>query len=157
MLINSFVDYIEKKNTKNKTILEFGAGKSTELFSNNFKKVISYDNNKEYQDELPRYKNVNYKLLTLEAKHYKKTMSEVDYIFVDNDPSFILRSSLVRIAYLYSNEHCKVILDNGLWNIEAQRFLQNKYFCKDFYGLRDDNLYTNTLVGEMKIPCYYYK
>jgi len=157
MLINSFVQYINKADTKNKTILEFGAGLSTELFSKNFKKVISYDNNKEYQDKLPKYKNVEYKLLTLKDKVYKEEMKKVDYIFIDNDPQFITRLSLIKMAHKYSNDQCKLILDNGLWNVESQRYLQDNYFCKDYYGLRDDDMYTNTLVGEMKIPSYYIK
>lgn len=157
MLIKSFEDYIDKRNTENKSMLEFGAGYSTKVFSKNFKDVISYDNNKEYQDKLDRYSNVIYKQLHKDLKEIINDIKLADYIFVDNDPDFISRYEIVKLSYIHSDSQCVLILDNGLWNIQAQKFMQDKYFCKDYYGLRNDNLYTNTIVGEMKIPDYYKK
>ena len=152
MLIKSFENYINSRNTVNKLMLEFGAGYSTKIFANNFSSVISYDNNKEYQDKLKRYDNVAYKTLNKDLKPIIQDIKLADYIFVDNDPDCISRYELVKLSFTHSNSQCVLILDNGLWNIDGQKFLQDNYFCKDYYGLRDDQLYTNTIVGEMKIP-----
>jgi len=157
MLIKSFVDYINNRNTSNKLILEFGAGYSTKVFSNNFRKVISYDNNKKYQDKLERISNVTYKTLNTNIEQIIKDIKLADYIFVDNDPNYMSRYELVKLSHKHSNSQCVLILDNGLWNLDAQKYLQDNYFCKDYYGLRDDELFTNTIVGEMKIPDYYRK
>lgn len=157
MLIKSFEDYINNTNTNNKRMLEFGAGYSTEVFSNNFISVISYDNNKEYQDKLNRYNNVTYKTLNKDLEEIVKDIKLADYIFVDNDPSYISRYEIVKLSFIHSTNQCVLILDNGLWNLDAQKYLQDNYFCKDYFGLRNDQIFTNTIVGEMKIPDYYRK
>lgn len=160
MILKSFSDYINNCKTEDKFMLEFGSGISTKLFSENFKKVFSYDNNSEYQMSLDTYENVQYIIMSDWGSQYynvKVLMQEADYIFIDNDPQFIKREVVTYFACKYAKPTCKIILDNGLWNVKAQRYLQKRYFCKDFFGLREDGLFTNTIVGEMKIPDYYYK
>ena len=45
LLTTSFLNWIEKQDTKNLNFLEFGAGNSSIYFSNLFKYVISYEDN----------------------------------------------------------------------------------------------------------------
>lgn len=160
MILNSFKKYIENCKTKNLFLLEFGPGISTELFSQNFKKVISYENDKEYMKELKKFDNVEYVHVDVISKYWKEIKNNIkkaDYIFIDNNPKFVKRETVLWYCIKYAKENCKIILDNGLWNNKGQKYLQSKYFCKDFYGLRNDNVFTNTIVGEMKIPEYYKK
>jgi len=160
MILKSFSNYINNCKTEDKFMLEFGSGMSTKLFSENFKSVISYENNLDYMKTLNNFKNVEYRFINDYKSQYndiKKLIKKADYIYIDNDPQFIKREILIYFSCKYAKPTCKIILDNGLWNVKAQRYLQKRYFCKDFFGLREDSLFTNTIVGEMKIPDYYYK
>jgi len=160
MILKSFSDYINNCKTEDKFMLEFGSGISTKLFSENFKSVISYENNLDYMKTLDNFQNVEYRFINDYKSQYndiKEFIKKADYIYIDNDPQFIKREIVTYFSCKYAKTTCKIILDNGLWNVKAQRYLQKRYFCKDFFGLREDGLFTNTIVGEMKIPDYYYK
>jgi hypothetical protein len=161
MNLKSFENYIDEAKTEDKFMLELGSGISTQLFARNFKNVFSYENNLEYMMTLPRFDNVEY----INIDDYRDCyfsdiahfMKDADYIFIDNDPKYIKREIVMYYACKYAKPNCKIILDNGLWNIKAQRYLQKRYFCKDFFGMREEGVFTNTIVGEMKIPDYYKK
>lgn len=58
---------------------------------------------------------------------------------------------------MQNNENLAQYMKTLEEQVKAQRYLQKRYFCKDFFGMREDGSFTNTIVGEMKIPDYYKK
>jgi len=147
----NFLDYFKKYDLKNKICVEIGCGDSTIYWSKYFKKIISYENNLNYLNELKkRTKNIlNIDVLKFEKKifndiHFKKNINDADVIIIDNDPTFINRKNFCIFAKKNKKKESLIILDNGNWNIDAYDYLIKNFFCFDFPGLNKTNELTVT-------------
>lgn len=153
-MLKEFIDYINNLKVKSKTIVEFGPGKSTKLFANKFNKIISYEDNIDYLNTLDIWNNVEYKLLRRNKFALKDIINDIkkaDYIYIDNNPNYIKRETLLYLSYKYSRVSCIVILDNGNWNKKAYNFLKLKYYTRDFIGYRNKKDLVITTVGLKRI------
>ena len=132
LLTTSFLNWIEKQDTKNLNFLEFGAGNSSIYFSNLFKYVISYEDNEDYVNKLNAMKIPNllvkhFNFKTIENPSFSKSIAEADYILIDNTTSNISRDVVARNLISVYNYRNKIILDNGNWNPGAYFYLRKKY------------------------------
>lgn len=147
----SFLDFFKKTNFKDKICVEIGSGDSTIYWSEYFKKIISYENNLNYLNELKkRTKNIlNIDVLEFKKNifsniYFKKNIHDADVIIIDNDPDFISRKDFCIFAKENKKEKSLIILDNGNWNIDAYDYLIKNFFCFDFPGLNKTNELTVT-------------
>ena len=147
----SFLDFFKKTNFKDKICVEIGSGDSTIYWSEYFKKIISYENNLDYLNELKkRTKNIlNIDVLKFEKKifsdiYFKKNINDADVIIIDNDPTFINRKNFCIFAKENKKKESLIILDNGTWNLDAYNYLKKNFFCLDFPGLNKANELTVT-------------
>ena len=98
LLTYNFLNYFEKYNLKNKICVEIGSGDSTIYWSNYFKKIISYENDLNFfNDVKEKTKNIsNIEVLKYEKNifnddNFKKNINEADVIIIDNDANYINR------------------------------------------------------------------
>tara|TARA_R100000664_G_C2746459_1_gene134130 strand:- start:103 stop:567 length:465 start_codon:yes stop_codon:yes gene_type:complete len=132
LLTLSFIEWLEKQDTKTKTLLEIGSGKSTLYFSQKFAQVKSFEDDVNW---LPA--NIhNVKLYQLNLSFYLQhpnIADDVQYVLIDNNPQNISRLTIAKILTEKLNYKGTLILDNSNWNHEAYFYLRKFYsFYKDF-------------------------
>lgn len=166
-LTKDFIDYFSKQKLQDKLLIELGSGDSTLYWEKKFKKVISYESNGFYADDLrKKIKRKVTELYTYDPTLNKIFLSErklidnfakADYIIIDNKPNEgISRYDFSVCAVKYKKESCSIILDNGNWNIEAYNYLRERFFVKDFPGIcRIENTPTVTSVFSTSKLNYY--
>ena len=151
------------KDLTDKTLIEIGAGESTLYWEGRFKKIISYESNKDYYDYVAQNIKIDsteihrFDRTILGKSSFKKHIQIADYILIDNDQRIIPRVQFVKFAKVYKKESCSIILDNGTWHIDAYQYLLDHFFVKDFAGLNRDNEYTVTTITETAKDLKYYK
>ena len=160
LLTHNFVKYFIKKDLKDKTLLELGAGLSTIFWADYFKEVYSYESDPNWIQKLKNEygipKNVeinevipNTRSVWRYASHFKCSkfldyVKNCDYIIIDNDPKYIPREFYVKCAIIHKKEDSQIILDNGTWNYDAYVLLLDHFFCRDFPGVNRANQTTVT-------------
>jgi hypothetical protein len=151
LLTFNFLDYFKKYDLKNKICVEIGSGDSTIYWSNYFKKIISYENDLNYFNDIKqKTKNMlNVEILKLEKNifydvNFKKNINESDVIIIDNNPNYIKRKDFCVFAKENKKEEGLIVLDNGTWNIDAYDYLIKHFFCLDFPGINEQNELTVT-------------
>ena len=153
LLTYNFLNYFEKYNLKNKICVEIGSGDSTIYWSNYFKKIISYENDLNFfNDVKEKTKNIsNIEVLKYEKNifnddNFKKNINEADVIIIDNDANYINRKHFCFFAKKNKKKESMIILDNGTWNIEAYQYMFDNFFCLDFPGQNKYNEVTVTSI-----------
>lgn len=163
LLTYDFLNYFKKYDLKDKICVEIGSGDSTIYWSNYFKKIISYENDINYLNDIKeKTKNIlNVDILKLEKNifndvNFKKNINESDVIIIDNNPNYIERKDFCIFVNENKNEKSLIILDNGTWNIAAYEYLIKNFFCLDFPGINKENELTVTsLFFKKKIKEYF--
>jgi hypothetical protein len=150
-LTYDFINYFKKYDLKDKICVEIGSGDSTFYWSNYFKKIISYENDLNYFNDIKqKTKNMlNVEILKFEKNifydvFFKKNIYEADVIIIDNNPAFIDRKDFCVFAKENKKEESLIVLDNGTWNIDAYDYLIKNFFCLDFPGINKNNMLTVT-------------
>ncbi len=155
-----FLNWVQKNNFIDKTIVEIGSGYSTIFFTNHFNFVYSFEDDEEWLlkiNKLITEKNIhNLKLSMFDIETIKKDdfielISNADVFLIDNNPAHISRSTFVQIINKYKKEESIIVLDNGVWNIDAYRILRENYYCIDFPYERENGEKTETTVFFKKI------
>jgi hypothetical protein len=151
LLTFDFLDYFKKYDLKDKICVEIGSGDSTIYWSNYFKKIISYENDLNYFNDIKeKTKNMlNVNILKLQKDIFsdvifKKNINEADVVIIDNNPNFIDREKFCIFVDKNKNEKSLIVLDNGTWNLNAYHYMLKNYFCMDFPGKNKDNEITVT-------------
>jgi hypothetical protein len=162
-LTYDFIDHFKKYDLKDKICVEIGSGNSTIYWSNYFKKIISYENDLNYFNDIKqKTKNMlNVEILKFEKNifydvNFKKNINEADVIIIDNNPAFIDRKNFCVFAKENKKEESLIVLDNGTWNIDAYDYLIKNFFCLDFPGINKNNKLTVTsLFFQKKTEAYF--
>ena len=151
-----FINFLNTKNLKDKILTEFGAGYSTLYFSDKFKQIISFDNERKTIDKIECLNIKNLKIQTFKEDKIINSIKNTDYILIDTNPKIVPREDLVKYALNYAKNDCQIILDNGTWNINAYNMLKDNYFCLDFPGKNMENELTVTSLFFKKITKEYF-
>jgi hypothetical protein len=153
LLTYDFLNYFKKYNLKNKICVEIGSGDSTVYWSNYFKKIISYENNLNYfNDVKEKTKNIlNVEVLKYEKNifndiNFKKNIYEADIIIIDNNPNYLNRKDFCVFAKENKKKESMIVLDNGTWNTDAYQYMLDNFFCQDFPGKNKSNQATVTSI-----------
>lgn len=150
-----FLNWVEKNNFIDKTIVEIGSGYSTIFFTNHFNFVYSFEDNDDWFTKIKTItneKNINnLKLSKFDTESIKKDdfielIQSADIFLIDNNPIYISRTTFVQIINKHKKEESIIVLDNGNWNIDAYRILRENYYCIDFPYERDNGEKTETSV-----------
>ena len=142
MLSPGFLDWVKNNDFKNSNILEIGSGNSTLFFSKYFKQVYSFEDNKEWFNNLILKGlpfNVDLQLFDVNIfkdLNFQRKVFESNVILIDNNPNNIPREEFTYFIHKNKNPNSIIILDNGDWNYCAYEFLRSHYYCHDF--LRKD-------------------
>ena len=146
-----FLDYFKKYDLKDKICVEIGSGDSTIYWSNYFKKIISYENDLNYFNDIKeKTKNMlNVNILKLQKNIFndvifKKNINEADVVIIDNNSNYIKRKDFCIFVKENKNKNSLIVLDNGTWNINAYNYLIEHFFCLDFPGINKQNELTVT-------------
>jgi hypothetical protein len=156
-----FIDWLESYDFSQYKIIEFGSGKSTHYFDTIFQKVVSFETDKEFynnlKDELAE--NIEYNFIEnkdLESGNYEIPIDEKTFVLIDNGcnryytAKNLLSKNKPNIIILdnsewYSNT-CKVIIENGyseipFWGIRYEEFNDKctSLFIKNGYNLPSKN------------------
>jgi hypothetical protein len=154
LLTFSFLEYFHKKDFSNKVLVEIGSGNSTLFWEKIFGKVISYENDFLFFNEIvskikKTTTEVNlFSRNIFENNDFLKNIGIADYIIIDNDPMFISRLKFSIFAEKNKKEECAIILDNSTWNLDAYQYLSTHFFVKDFPGINKYNQITVTSLFE---------
>ena len=145
-LTNTFLEYFLKTPLKEKTLVEIGSGPSLLFWKKYFKRVISYEDDKNYltKDMIPFTKDY------AEDNQFKYNLNLADYIIIDNEPNRITRYEFACFKCKYVNHQASIILDNSNWHMKAFDFLKTFYFNKDFPGVDKYNSYTVTSLFDIR-------
>lgn len=159
-LSKQFLSWIENNNFVNKTIVEIGSGYSTIFFSSYFKYTYSFEDDFNWflkiRSLLDQKKIHNVELSMfdksiIEKKEFIELIKSADVFLIDNNPVNISRSIFAKLIDEYKKNDSIIILDNGMWNMDAYRFLKENYYCIDFPYEREDFTKTETSVFFQKI------
>jgi|TARA_R100000084_G_scaffold100971_1_gene55771 hypothetical protein len=140
LLTLSFIEWLEKQDTKTKTLLEFGSGDSTIYFSQKFARVKSFEDDINWLHHVEKRllpANIhNVELYQLNLSFYLQhpnIADDVQYVLIDNNPQNISRLTIAKILTQKLNYKGTLILDNSNWNPEAYFYLRKFYsFYEDF-------------------------
>lgn len=163
LLTFDFIDYMSTKDLSDKTLVEIGSGESTLYWEKKFKKVISYESNKDYYDLVSRnVQESSTEILFFDKRifvdaAFKRNIKIADYIIIDNDQRVVPRVRFVKFAKIYKKESCSIVLDNGTWHIDAYQYLLDHFFVKDFAGLNKHQEHTVTTITEKSKELKYYR
>lgn len=153
LLTYDFLNYFKKYDFKDKICVEIGSGDSTVYWSNYFKKIISYENDLNFLNDVKeKTKNIsNVEILKLEKNifndvNFKKNIYEADVIIIDNDPNYISRKDFCFFSKENKKKESIIVLDNGTWNLDAYQYMFDNFFCLDFPGNRKNNEITVTSI-----------
>jgi len=150
-----FLLWIENRNPKDKTILEFGAGYSTIFFSKYFENVCSFESNLEWITKIETLSmhggidNIKLNLLNhdvIHQNHFIELIKSADYFLVDTAPNSISRYYLTLLIHNHKKENSIIVLDNSEWVPDAYEFLRENYYCIDFPYERENGVKTETSV-----------
>ena len=151
LLTKPFLNYFKTVDNKDKTYLEIGSGYSTLYFAKYFKKVVSFENDKKWFNKIKKQKPKNVDLKLFNKKNIgdlliKELDKKPDYVMIDNDPSYINRFDFAKFVDENKKNDFVILLDNGLWNLDAFNYLRQRYLCLDFFGKRYDDKVSVTSV-----------
>ena len=151
-MTHDFIDFFSRQELKDKTLVEIGAGESTLYWEEKFNRVISYEHNPRYFNKIKK----ELKKKTTELNLYNKDIFSnekflenikiADYIIIDNGPNYISRYDFSLYVAKNKKEMASIILDNGLWNLDAYNYLRNNFFIKDFPGFNKNRELTVTSI-----------
>lgn len=162
LLTHTFVNYFSNKKLNDKILVEIGSGESTLYWEKKFKKVISYENDKNYYQKILNSKTKNNTEINLYDKNifqsnkFLNDIKSADYIIIDNNPNFISRYEFSVFCRENMKKDCGIILDNGTWNLEAYSYLLNNFFVKEFPGKNKNSEVTVTSIFEPLRDWKYY-
>lgn len=146
-----FLNYLNKVDTTNLTLLELGSGDSSIYWSKLFKKIVSYENDllflkkfkelkKEQLSAINNLEFIEYSGDLLFVKpEFRKHVETADFILIDNSNTTLQRLHFCLYITLYKKEQSQIILDNGTWNNSAYDFMFKNFFCIDFPGKNENN------------------
>jgi len=163
LLTPKFIEYLIKKDLKDKTLLELGSGPSTIFWADYFKEVYSYESGPNWIEKLKNENRIPKNVEINEVKpntifkdsKFLDYVKNCDYIIIDNNGKHIPREVYAQYAIIHKKEDSQIILDNGTWNINAYNLLFDYFFCRDFPGINKHNQTTVTsLFFERKTEKY---
>ena len=162
LLTYDFINFFSKQKLKDKTLVEIGAGESTLYWEKKFNRVISYEHDLFYFDQIKKKLKKKTTQLHLFNKYIltnKKFLENVkiaDYIIIDNNPNYISRYDFSLCVTKNKKKTSSIILDNGLWNLDAYNYLRDNFFVKDFPGLnKSKELTVTSIFSVFKDQKYY--
>ena len=145
MLTISAIDFLDSYDFSQHSIIEFGSGQSTIYFSNKFLNVVSFENNKDFFDELKNKlkNNVKYNFISdndLLTNNYKINIDDKTIIVVD----CATNRNMVVHKILKNNMPNIIILDNSEFYPNSCRYIvSNGYMEIPFWGLRPTEVYNS--------------
>ena len=163
LLTHDFINFFSKQELKDKTLVEIGAGESTLYWEEKFNKVISYEHNSFYFDKIRKKlkkKTTELNLFNMDILLDKKFLENIkiaDYIIIDNDPNYISRYDFSFCTVKNKKKTSSIILDNGLWNLDAYNYLKDNFFVKDFPGFNKNRELTVTSIFSVFKDQKYYQ
>jgi hypothetical protein len=149
-LSKPFVDWLSTKDLSSKTMVEFGAGKSTIYFSKKFKNVFSFEHDQEWINFVNEKELKNVHMLKMREdfymyRNYKNFIKNSDYILIDNNPNIISRGFIASMCCEACYTKANIILDNSEEYQPAYTYLKNMYKnVEDFIGKNYMNELTTT-------------
>jgi len=129
LLTYDFIDFFSKQELKDKTLVEIGAGESTLYWEEKFNRVISYEHDSVYFNKIKKELKKKTTQLNLfdrnifSDKKFLENVKIADYIMIDNNPNYISRYNFSLYVAQNKKKISSIILDNGLWNLEAYNYL----------------------------------
>ena len=151
-LTKPFIDWLDNQTTKDKLIVEFGAGGSTMYFSEKFAHVFSFEHDDSWIQQVNNKKLNNVYINKLHNNIFEDSniislMRNADYILIDNDPNYITRGFIASMVFEKCKTKAKIILDNVEGHEEAYLYLKSMFNNKqDFYGKNNLNQLTTTSI-----------
>jgi hypothetical protein len=155
-----FLDWIKKNNFTDKTIVEIGSGYSSIFFTEYFNFVYSFEDDDDWfkkLEEIINEKNINniklskFDIETIKKDDFIKLISIADVFLIDNNPNRVPRSIFAQIINKYRKEESIIVLDNGIWNMDAYGFLREYFYCIDFpYERNGKNTETSVFFKKME-------
>ena len=142
MLSPGFLKYILNNDFEEKNILELGAGFSTLFFAKHFKHVFAYEVEENWVNilkEKAKSKNLNNISLYLHGANlfreisFLENLQQSDVILIDGN---IPRHECVYFIDKFKKDDAVIVLDDGIRNMIAYKFLRDNYYCYDY--LRED-------------------
>tara|TARA_B100000945_G_scaffold101851_2_gene80355 strand:- start:8805 stop:9311 length:507 start_codon:yes stop_codon:yes gene_type:complete len=149
-LSKPFVDWLSTKDLSSKTMVEFGAGKSTIYFSKKFKNVFSFEHDQEWIDLINSEKLKNVHMLKMREDfymygNYRNFIKNSDYVLIDNNPNIISRGFIASMCCEACLTKANIILDNSEDYQPAYTYLKGMYKnVEDFIGENFMNELTTT-------------
>ena len=136
LLTNSFLGWFETQNWDNKVLLELGSGSSTLYFARHFKKVISWETNKDWFDTLQDILPIN-----VEHQFVDSISKSFDSIDINSCDAILLdcAENRANIAKEISEGGFNgiVFFDNSEWYRNGVNFLTKSGFREiPFFGLK---------------------
>jgi len=127
--------YLNQLDLKEKVVFEWGSGYSSVYFCSKSRKVFSVDHNKQWYEEVLKFKPVNHTLSLAEGEDYVNNIAQhnckFDIIVIDG----ILRGKCCKIAVNFLNEGGIIIFDNSDRHPEEAEYLRNQGLIEvDFHG-----------------------
>ena len=162
LLTYEFLDYFNKLSLNDKILVEIGAGDSTLYWAKRFKKVISYEHDPEYyNDLLQKIDRENTEVNLFNKDIFKdpiflKNIESADCIIIDNNPNYIPRDAFALFIRNNSKSDVAIVLDNSTWNLKAYSDLVNNFFVKDFPGTNRLKEITVTSLFNVRREMKYY-
>lgn len=123
--------------------MEIGIGSSTLFFKDYFQVVYGYENQKDWFDMVQnRLDEENVENVILELydqnlfsnEEFNSRISTCDVFLIDGN--VIPRHEFVFVIDQNKKDDAIIVLDNGVRNMFAYKFLKDNYYCLEF--LRDD-------------------
>tara|TARA_R100001143_G_C3347191_1_gene127443 strand:+ start:178 stop:939 length:762 start_codon:yes stop_codon:yes gene_type:complete len=164
LLTHDFIDFFSKQKLKDKILVEIGAGESTLYWEEKFNKVISYEHNPFYFNKIKKELKKDttelnlFNMNILSDKNFLENIKIADYIIIDNDNRYMRRYYFSQCVVKHKKKTSSIILDNGLWNLNAYNYLRDNFFVKDFPGFnKNKELTVTSIFSVFKDPKYYRK
>lgn len=151
-----FIEWIEKQDVAQNTLIEFGSGNSTLYFSSKFKKVVTFEDEPEWLEKIVSRNLHNVEAKVLDYNFHLQNLdilTNADYILIDNNPrDNNSRLYVAEVLIKKINYQNTLILDNGNWNGEVYFYLRTKFKrYQDFIGLNPRGDRTVTSVFSERI------